>query len=461
MRCAILCAVLLALLAVGASASCEKFCYAGEMSVGATGKDKLSYSFTILPCEPARVLRPVFKLNGKEISMPATGAKYVCKSFDGIAKLGVEFGIGRGLVWNYQTTESCDEINSNLNTINGVYSGSDHSFDDSGMLGDEDLTSHQIQCDDSSCVAIDYASGDLQFAGLALDKSPCGDEGNTECTMNIQFQTKGACNGALSAEVTGLQVVMQPGNVLLSSYQPTALLDAKLNCFNQQLTLQSAGVSVSYGTPTDNAADCQTLLSDLSLLATARATEAVLLLDNGEMWTADFAPSISNSAATSNGGSNTDDLPSQPHTEAVNDTRIRRAIEPNVFCQARKDIGNRHSLCCTVFGFTNPNYAAIQINKTNHDNFINPRPDVVNSAQPTMFPAATTVTTSFGHEWDCTKTLSHQVHWTVKTRGTNPRTVFQREAVSYRERNDCGSTIAATYCPSFPLSGDTASTDEQ
>jgi hypothetical protein len=466
----------LALLAASATAgACDKYCFRGSM------QGPLTYDFAVVPCTPAKVLDGAqVAIGGVPVSLDGMTPVFSCQSDGQLVSLKLQWSVSRRFVWNYQSEEPCSAVLANLNTIAGVYMGSDHQFGAIAVLDDSELSVYQIMCaglgSGAACASEQYSSGVVQLQGVAGDKSPCGLAGTVACSMVVQFTTptSGACTAPLNA-VSALDVVVRPNNVPLSSYQPSALLGAVLSCENSRVTLAAAGVTIAWPAPaSDNSASCAVLMANLGQLAVSEASSITIALSAGEVWTAsgaavgaslaapaqgvDVAPVVNgNSGANSNdegddgddgdddGG---DDEPADEPTieDFVPDTTgsIKHPITPTIYCNVhlpRLNYTLARGRCCAIFGFINPNPVDVQIELSFQRNWIVGGPSAaVDNPVPEFFAANTTEAAAFGWIWDCETYKTKRATWWLRTfTNDNSTRVFQRHATAVNQMDDCGS----------------------
>lgn len=443
---AVLCTLgLLAALTIG-SASAQppersgKHCYSGTAMFG---QSVMTYSFSVVPSAPAVVLRPQIMVDGVSLALPK-GMGFVCEASGSTLSFAFSYGPGRRFAWNYESEADCATATSDMSTIPGTYLGSDHLFDDIAQLDDDDLSGYEVLCDSSSCEPVTYNSGFLQFTGLSGNKSPCGLNGTTSCQIAIEFTTAGNCESIATprAAVVGLQVIVRPGDVLLTSFRPSTLANPVLLCSGAALSMQSAGVALEFEAPETNSADCGALLSDLKKLATGRAVSLAVDLGEGEIWEAiSTGPALSSRTSVppptttttttgqpgKTGADGGDDMPAQSDMLPAG---IYRPVQPHVYCNHHYGSG----FCCAVYGYTNPNLVPVVSPAVRGSNFMVPYSV---ESQPTTFLANRTVDIAFSVVWDCRKYERHMKTWTVHTNGTRHGVEFRREAVASRYQDNC------------------------
>jgi hypothetical protein len=390
--------------------------------------------------------------------MTLTGASapaFSCATTGALATLTLTFGATRRLAWSYATSDSCASLLASLDTIPGAYMGSNHLYSGMSLLDDSDLGAYQVQCAPSTdaCAPLQYSTGVLLFAGRAQDKSACGTNGTTRCSMVVQFSTLGGgscADGFAPPAVTGLQVIVRPNNVLFTSYAPDALSGATLLCADGAITLQAEGVRIAWPAPTDSAASCTVLLSNLARLATARASSVRVEMSATEVWTSQSAPSLAlpaalqDTAPVAGAGANTTgesvDGPGADSSEVVVEVlAVTRPVIPTLYCNHRwppADYLNKHGHCCAIFGFVNPNLVSVSAPAAYGSNYLNPKPHI--GDQLTVFPANTTMPAMMAVQWHCNAGERHFQDYIIKTVATDTSgRVWQHSVTANRERNDC------------------------
>lgn len=423
-----------------AYASCTSHCYAGSINVDA--ERQLDFAFTLLPCAPTRVLHSSFVLDGQILSS-AGEPKLVCETSGELAAISVSVNPHTRLSWNYETTDDCATVLANI-AMPGIFKGTAHELNGVSVFDGADLSDSLTACSVETCKQLNYTSGQLTLTGEAMDKSPCGAEGTQTCNMEIVFKTRGECSpGASAADVYDLEVFVQPDGVKLSLFQPAALTNAQLLCVDGELTLQADGLMVDWPQATDNAADCASVLADLSTLASRNAATVAVALSDDEIWLSQSAPSIRAGSASSAGQSDSDDDGEQPVEPNLvyNATSISWPVEPTLHCNVRFSDG----YCCSVFGFRNRNLVPVVIPRIKGSNWFLPSPHIESGA-PMTFPANTTVAASFSVIWPCHQFLQHFKTWSLKTRANFDHRVWERQVVSNRERIDCSDDDITDFC---------------
>jgi len=436
MRSAVLLVVVSTLVAVALGA-CTGYCYTGSTAIDA--ERQLDFSFTLLPCSPTRVLHSSFVLDGQIMSI-SSEPRFVCESSGELAALSVVINTNSRLTWNYETSDPCATVLANL-AMPGTFTGTAHELDGASVLDGADLGEFLTLCSTETCVPLNYSSGLLTLGGEAIDKSPCGAQGVDTCVMEIVFKTTGECSpGATAAAVYGLDVLVQPDGVKLSAFQPASLANAQLLCSNGELTLQADGVMIVWPQAADNTADCQTLLADLSTLASRSANMVAVALGDDEMWLSQSAPSIRAATAPAASQGNNGEQPVNPNL-VYNATSISKPVTPTLNCNVRFDSG----YCCSVFGYRNPNLVPVIIPRIVGSNWFLPSPHIESGA-PMTFLANTTVDASFAVFWPCHQFIQHFKTWSLKTRANFDYRVWERQVVSNRERIDCSDDVYEDFC---------------
>jgi len=459
-------ALLLALFAAVAvtANSCNLYCAQGTVQFSPSVA--LAYQLQMVPCAPSRILAVDIRPVGAQSSLVLTGSntpQFSCVSNGQLVTLTLTFGTSRRFAWSYETSDSCASVLANLDTIPGVYVGSNHLYSGIQLLDDSDMGAYQVQCPASAdaCAPLQYSTGVLAFNGRAEDKSACGTNGTARCSMIVQFSTTGGGNCSALPAISGLQVVVRPNNVLFTSYNPDALAGAALLCADGALTLQAEGVRIAWPAPTDNSASCAVLLANLARLATARATSVTIELSQTEVWTSTSAPSLALPAAqqdttpvVDNGsGANAEDAPVDSETVFVT-----KPVMPTLYCNHQWTLDETDGIsgrCCAVFGFVNPNLVSVSAPVAFGSNFLNPKPHI-GSMLP-IFPANTTLPAMVGVSWHCSVGERHFQDYLIKTRATDgSNRVWEFSVTANRERNDCDYTNdpnVYNYCfPPIPAS---------
>ena len=441
--------VIAALVSLALAAS-TTHCYSGSIAVDA--ERQLDFSFSLLPSAPTRVLHSSFVLDGQIVGAGAE-PKLGCETTGELASISIAFATHSHLTFNFETTDDCATVMANLDSP-GIFKGTAHELDGASVLHGAPLDDFLVRCGDSTCVQLNYTTGPIVLAGEAFAKSPCGAEGVDSCTMEIVFKTTGECSpGATAATVYDVDVFIQPDGVALSSFQPASLANAQLLCANSELTLQADGVMIVYPAPTDNTADCPSLLADLSVLASRTANLVVVALSDDELWQAQSAPSIRKAttpATGQNDGAGGDDVPVEP-TLVNNASSISRPVMPTLNCSMRYDYDNVNDdpsykgYCCSVYGYHNPNPVAVVIPRVIGSGWFLPATHVY-GFEPITFPANTTVDAAFGVIWPCHQFIQHFKTWSLKTRANFDNRVWERQVVANRERQDCSDAVIAAYC---------------
>ncbi len=434
--------------------TCNKYCFRGSAST-------VTYDFSVVPCLPAKVLSgTTVSVGGVPVALVGEPV-FSCQSDGQLVSLSLRWSVSRRFVWNYQSAEACAAVLSNLDTISGLYLGSDHSFDGLAVLDDADMSSYQILCSglgsSAPCSTFQYSSGVVQLSGRAGDKSPCGVNGTLTCGIIVQFVTTngGNCPAPLN-QVTSLDVIVRPNNVPLSSFQPDSLLSPTLTCSNSQITLSAGGVTMVWPAPaSDNSASCAVLMANIGQLAVSQASSMSVVFSNTESWSAsgsNVGAALSTPAAgvdtapVTGANAGADDVPEEPLVEDfVPDTtgNITLPITPTVYCNIhlpRQNFSLPRGRCCAIFGFINPNPVDIMIPMEYQRNWITPGPSL-NYDNPinTFFAANTTEPMAFGWIWDCETYKSRRSRWSIRTfTNDNSTRVYNRDATAINQMNDCG-----------------------
>jgi len=454
------CLALIAALMVAsvAAGSCSLYCAQGTVQFSPSVA--LAFQLQMVPCTPSRILSVDIRPVGAQSSLVLTGSStptFSCASNGQLATLTLTFGASRRFAWSYETSDSCATVLANLDTIPGTYVGSNHLYSGLQLLDDSDMGAYQVQCAPTTdaCAPLQYSTGVLAFNGRAEDKSACGTNGTTRCSMIVQFTTLGggdcASQGGLAPpSVTGLQVIVRPNNVLFSSYNPDALAAATLSCADSVVTLQSEGVRIVWQAPTDNSASCAVLLANLARLATARASIVSVELSSTEQWVAYTAPSLALPAAlqdttpVSGAGANTtgETIGDGGGDVEVSTVFVTKPVRPTLYCNHQWTLAETDGLpgwCCAVFGFVNPNLVSVSAPVAYGSNYLNPKPHI-DSMLP-MFPANTTLPAMMGVSWHCNVGERHFKDYIIKTVATDDSgRIWEFKVTANRERNDCDYT---------------------
>lgn len=492
----VLAAVVLALAALaavahGQSTKCGAACYLGTITWGSSPANTLDFSFTLLACAPPRILSPLFALNGVMVPLGAQGATFHC--IGGMnngteAALTVSFGVGNALNFVYATTQSCADLTADIGSMAGSILYTQHLVEGQAVPSGAALNSFARACPTSGTCdpPVTYQTGFLTFAGTALQHSACGAQGQTLCYLNASMTLSDSCTAPL---VDALDVVAAPSGVALSTYNPQALDSPVFNCANSMLAMYAAGVTLAWAAPTDNSADCPTLLANLRVLATGALYYATVTLQTGEQWTVSSGPSIaadsvqpgeptttppsgsvamtttttttgdgitSSSMITSGGG--VGDLGSSTSSSSSTSTsttttgtttggggksggggggagadtvnQILAPVTPSVVCSLHLGDG----ACCTLFSVTNPNAVGVSIAATRGKNSFLPAPFTY-VGQPIFFPADTTF--DYAVAWNCSQYLRLEKRWILATHNEDLTRNWVRTVTVSHSRNDC------------------------
>lgn len=448
--------VALSMAGVALASTCGKYCFRGSAST-------VTYDFSVVPCLPAKVLSGATVSVGGVPVVLVGEPVFSCQSDGQLVSLSLRWSVSRRFVWNYQSAEACATVLANLDTISGLYLGSDHSFDGLAILDDAEMSAYQILCSglgsSAPCSTYTYNSGVIQLSGRAGDKSPCGLNGTTSCGVIVQFTTTngGNCPAPLNA-VTLLDVIVRPDNVPLSSFQPASLEAPALLCSNSQITLSAGGLTMVWPAPaSDNSASCAVLMANLGHLAISYASTLNVVFSSTEVWSAsgsNVGAALSTPAAGVdtapvtglNSNTGADDVPEEPLIEDfVPDTtgNITLPIQPTPYCNIhlpRQNFSLPLGRCCAIFGFINPNPVDIMLATEFQRNWITPGPSI-NYDNPlnNFFAANTTEPMAFGWIWDCETYKTRRVKWSIRTvTNDNSTRVYERHATISNQMNDCG-----------------------
>lgn len=479
MRWALAALLLLALCCVGTASAqlCATHCFAGSSVFGAK---ELTYAFSVLPCVPTVVTAQRFQL-GSGVLSARTAASFTCSSNAtappsvgtnattnvtaappaGVVAyaLTIALSASQQLQWLYTAPAAagytCAALLPQVDALPLTYVGSNHQFNGATVLDDmNDLGGYAVPCPDAAtqqCTAVTYSSGLLVLSGLAQDKSPCGAIGTTTCNMTVLFTTDTNCS---APGIATLDVLIQPGSVLLSAYAgPAAVQSPALACDAAVLSLEAPEVALTWAAPTSNSGDCAALLANLALLATGRITSLTVGVTSTEQWTlAVAAPGVGASIGAgagatywppgSAGGVQTDGS----GVVALVNTHIIHPVIPNVVCSMHA--GGRLNLpdCCTLFSYTNRNFATVNVAVAKGANWFRPKP--FNRGQPTSFLSDVVNADTFCECWACNRYTSPPLVWTVVTHANTPGDHRQwvRSASADAQRADCTEAQLSFFC---------------
>ena len=287
----------------------------------------------------------------------------------------------------------------------------------------------------------------LLLNGTAGISSPCGAENTTNCGVQMRFTL------TPSTGLIELFDVLVGADVWLSTFDPQQLESPELRCLeNGQLQLNAAGVYLLWA-PSDQ--PCDTLMNDLTVLATAPVTDALVIIGDEE-WLTDADQG--ETSALANAACEESDV-SAAFAPTYYVFPAWHPVAPQVHCSKRLSIG----ICCTVFGYKNRNFYPVYTTATANSNYFTAEP--VNRGQTTFFAPNTTVTEAFRVFWDCDQYLTNILTWTIKhsaKRGDHNWShaqvdsgtlvakdtgrVWMRQARAIRVRNDCKPADVDQWC---------------
>jgi len=462
--------VIVAVLAATALAQrCAMQCYRGTVSFA--DAPTLDYAFSVVPCGAAgpQVVAASLGDAGDALAMPT----FACAAADGAVTLTLEHAGGAHLEWRYTTADSCDTVLASLATMPATFAGTAHRATPTGgdtVVDGAPLADVQIECLPATCAPMCFDSGIIVLAGVAGDKSPCGAAGADACPVRVQY-TLSMCDSP--PRVLDFDVLVGGDAVRLANYQPAAVGGAQLSCDDASaggaaLHLDTAGVALAWASPADNAADCASLLTRPDLLATGALRSAIVQVES--LWAADGLrlQSVAASAAlcdalpTDMPGA-TDGATPEPSDEPADEpsdepqasaapagshapapapatapsVATPRAIVPHVHCSER-----RNGRCCSLFGYTNPNLAPVELPAGRPHNFLVP-----GGALPfgsLVFAPNATVDTAFAVSWSCPEYERHTLRWVLQTEAPHGR--WRRMADAARTRDDCSDAEYNTWC---------------
>lgn len=445
---------LLAACTASVLARCPLACYRG--SVTWADASTLDYAFSVVPCAPVTVASATMADGGDALVLPT----FSCAAADGVVAITLARPAGAHLEWRYATDETCATVLAAISTIPGEFLGTAHTQHAGAppITDGPSLESAQIQCTATTCTPLCFDSGILTLAGVAGDKSPCGLADADACPVRVQY-TLSLCDQP--PRVVALDVLLGSDGVRLANYQPSAVAAATLTCDDARLHLDAAGVALEWALPTDNGADCDSLLLQPNVLATGALHAATVATNENELWTAPLlgqsiaaSPALCNAMPSTMPGTidstepspsatplPTDDTPAPesntPEAETV--PTLDHAIVPHVYCSARR----AGSQCCSVFGYTNPNtVGAVTLPTGRPQNFLVPKQAVVPGVL--HFLHNTTVAAAYSVGWECEEYLQHKLRWVIETNA--PRGQWHRSADADRNRNDCSTADYNTWC---------------
>ena len=440
-------ALLLACAVVAATPPrCALHCYRGTVAWadGAT----LDYAFSVVPCAPVRVVSATLNDGGDTLLTPV----FACTPLDGGVAISLDHAGGAHLEWRYATEDSCDSVLAALAAVPGVFVGTAHRRNDLLVSDGDSLEAAQIECTATSCAPLCFDSGVVQLAGVAGEKNPCGAVGTDACPVRVQYALS-LCD--TPPRVTAFDVLVGGDAVRLANFQPAAVVGAQLSCDGDSaaLHLDAAGVALAWAPPADNAADCASLLLRPDVLATGALHSVVVQLDSDALWTADalHGQPIATSAALCNalptempGATDASPPADEPEPEPVPEpapeqaptVATARPVTPHVHCSAR-----RNGVCCSLFGYTNPNTAPVLLPRGRPHNFLVPGSD---ATAVELMQANATVDVAFAVTWNCPEYTRNTLRWVLQSEAPLGR--WRRSADAARTRDDCSASAYNTWC---------------
>ena len=434
--------VLIGALFVSASGRCAERCF--QSSVQWPDGSETEYSFSLLPCDPVQPL--IAAQLGDAAEEPA----FACVAQEG----GVALSLSADdvhLEWRYRTDMICEELLLAIDTIPGEFVGTRHAHGERVQEQGEALNDAQLQCAEPVCEPQCFSLPAVLADGLAGEKSPCGTAGVEECQMRVVAAVN-PCDGGV---VEKFDVLIGADEVPLHIYRPAALEGAQLLCVDGALQLASDGVMVTFA-PSGRAADCETMITRLSTLATGDISVVMVSLGGEEQWAVSddgdaqlqgsslaasavdcvrIAPAQTNDLGE-NGGLSDDGtvhiavVPAVPHP-----------ITPTINCSTHLP----DDYCCTVFGYHNPNAMGLSLDAGKPNNFFIPPP--VDQGQVTSILANITVQEAFSVIWHCPEYERQKLRWVLNVPAAGEdRTTWRRSVDAWRERQDCTEDQKDTWC---------------
>jgi len=430
--------VLLALFAaVCAAQRCGLRCYSD--TVEWDDQTSLQFAFSVIPCAPVVVVVVVqATLTDDETVLPEFG----CVAAEHIVSVTLDHG-DTHLEWRYETESSCEQVLGSLDTIPGVFLGTNHRQGATHTQYDgAPLEASQRLCERECDICVDSTS--IKATGHAGSKSPCGPEGVVGCELRVQWHAN-TCTGQL----TSLDVFLGSDAIPLSVFQPDALLGAQMRCDDGIITIESQGVLLEWHAPDRHNADCTSIVGLVQPLANGLLKQVMVQLGDDEMWSSSKGSSLAATKTlcdTMNApmpsvrpepAAETEPTAPVVHSNSV--VPVGLPVDVFVHCSRRSNRTN----CCTVYGYRNPNPSVVSAPTEAPYNYFVPNP--ATRTQPGAFLANTTVETAFSVLWDCPEYERHKLRWVLQLPAEN-RTTWRRIADGVRERNDCSDQEYVEWC---------------
>lgn len=447
-------------------ARCGVRCYAGTVK-WEDGATPLIYTFSVLPCAPSVVISA--HLGGHDATETA---RFECVERPDVQRVALSLVAPSfaTLEWVYEAPagETCAELLAAIDTLPTAFVGthhraSVHRADNSvESLGDAQVPCEAIE--DAAAVDADAVGGGhstgatsidgpcydtgvvMALTGRAAVKSPCGAEGSSApCALRVLFSA--------SRTNPTIDVLVGSDAVSLRLYRPEAVSgEATIECTptTSEVAIYTSGVRVEFSAPTDHSATCESMFAYPDRLATGRLSRVMVRLGADEVWvyepTASDTPtfaSLSTECTTMREQLVGKQSPSDGvengivRTNAPTADPVTYAIKPFVTCSSRVN-----GVCCSVFGYTNPN-GGYDLNDTATHNYFVPSPAA--RGQPIEFSGTTTVAEAFAVIWDCPEYKRHTLRWIVKTPALLAD-AWENWADASRDRNDCTTGQRSDWC---------------
>lgn len=433
--------VVFAAVAALATQRCDLRCYSGTVEWG--NGTSLDYSFSLLPCQPVVVVEAA--LTDDTARTPT----FDCASSEHVVSIVLDHG-DTHLEWRYETDSSCEQVLSSLDTIPGVFLGTNHRRAGTTHAKQDGASLEEAQrlCERRCEVCVD--TGVILARGSAGEKSPCGAEGTDECAMRVQWRGD-VCTSTLGA----FEVFVGTDVVPLSAYQPDAMLGAALSCNDDgRITVESQGVMLEYGAPELHNGNCEAMWSRVNPLASGSLKQAMVQLSADEMWTATQGRSLAGSEVYCDAmeaplppvrEDDGDNKPAASSSGATEDGTSGETVPPvglpvDVFVNCSR---RRAGQCCTIYGYRNRNPVEITAAAVAPYNYFIPSP--ATRSQVSVFQANTTQTAAFAVQWECPEYERHKLRWVLDLPAEN-RSSWRRTADGARERNDCSDALYNQWC---------------
>lgn len=450
--------MLLLLLCTALAQDCSRHCYAGAATF-AEGP-VANFNFGFVPC-----LR---SLDGQIEQLALT--QFTCQApFASVLQIGFSTQVGElpfySLMWNYNTTMSCDDfLSGGLSSSASNFILSTYTYT-SLEIGSIVTSGTSLQALETSC-GQDCAAHCFDFSVLANEgtagvSSACGPEGTTTCSAEIQF-TLTPCTALISA----LDVLIGPERTSLHAIDPAKLLNANFECNGDGvLVLNTAGLFVQWMA---TSLPCEILMNNVVRYARGGVAQFALSFGD-EMWQNVAAQGAQTSLAMSvcapvvkhdedNQTLSGDTLPNSYFVFPS-----KHAVHVSVACSHRF----KNDTCCTVFGYRNDNNHKVFVPRVAGENYFTPHP--VDREQTALFHGETDEPEAFRVIWPCHKYERTIITWSVKHRailGDQPWTHAQiengdvtdppfdfntehfwfRQASTTRTRNDCTKEQKIQWC---------------